>query len=76
MDERMSRAEHLAWAKARALEYIDAGNIAHALSSMASDIGKHPETERHPGIQLGLELLISGGLRSQQDARRFIEGFN
>jgi hypothetical protein len=31
------RAEHLAWAKQRALEYLDAGDIANAVTSMDND---------------------------------------
>lgn len=34
----MDRAEHLAWAKARALEYVARGELANAIASMASDL--------------------------------------
>ena len=40
----MTRSEHLAWCKTRALEYCKVGNIDDALASMLSDLGKHPET--------------------------------
>ena len=40
-----SRAEHLAWCKRRALEYLDAGDGDQAITSMMSDLNKHPETE-------------------------------
>lgn len=71
-----SRAEHLAWCKQRALEYCDAGDTSQAFASMASDLGKHPETERHIGIELGFMQLLVGGLSSPTEMRRFIEGFN
>ena len=72
----MSRAEHLAWAKQRALQYCDIGDTASAYASMASDLHKHSETEKHPGIDLGAMLLFSGHLSSVPEMRKFIEGFN
>jgi hypothetical protein len=45
MDERMTRQEHLAWAKKRALECCDRGELQHALDSLISDLVKHPETK-------------------------------
>ena len=36
--------EHLAWCKKRALEYLDAGELANAFTSMLSDMDKHPDT--------------------------------
>ena len=72
----MNREEHLAWCKTRALEYIEAGDLHQAYASMASDLGKHPETEGHAAIQLGMMLLMSGYLSTAQEMRKFIEGFN
>lgn len=73
-----SRAEHLAWCKQRALELLDAGEIQQAFTSMASDLQKHPETQNHIGVDLGLSLMMLSGNRLGTDAemRRFIEGFN
>jgi hypothetical protein len=42
MPEHLTRAEHLQWAKARALEYVEAGDLANACASMLSDLSKHP----------------------------------
>jgi hypothetical protein len=68
-----SRDEHLAWAKARALEYLNAGDAANAFASMASDLKKHPELNYHEAImQVGLLYLIN---RDQVNLRRWIEGF-
>jgi len=72
----MNRNEHLAWCKTRALEYVDQGDIGQAWASMASDLGKHPETVGHIAIPLGMELLMAGQLNTQAEMRRFIEGFN
>lgn len=69
-----TRAEHLAWCKQRALEYVDAGDLQNAYASMASDLGKHPETAGHPGIELGMMQLVTGHLRTASDMRDFIEG--
>jgi hypothetical protein len=72
----MTRAEHLAWCKKRAHEYLDQGDITQAVTSMLSDLGKHPETAVRPGSplnQLGLLACMSG---DQREAARFIDGFN
>lgn len=37
----MDRAQHLAWAKARALEYVERGDLTNAIASLVSDLGKH-----------------------------------
>lgn len=72
----MTRAEHMAWCKTRALEYVDAGDLNEAFASMVSDLGKHDETVGHPGIQLGMGLQLLGNLSNRSDMRRWIEGFN
>jgi hypothetical protein len=72
----MTRSEHLAWCKQRALEYVDQNDLTNAYASMASDLGKHPETERHPAITLGMMMLMGGHLDSPEKMREFINGFN
>lgn len=68
-----TREEHLAWAKQRALEYVDAGDLSYAVASMGSDLDKHPELGCNP------YLLLIGGLhaseRDRASVRRWIEGF-
>jgi len=71
-----TRSEHLEWCKTSALEYCDIGDVRQAYASMASDLGKHPETENHAAIQLGMMLLIGGHLDNPAEMRKFIEGFN
>jgi hypothetical protein len=73
---RTSRADHLAWCKRRALEYIDKGDVQGAFASMASDLNKHPDTEGHIGLQLGMAQLLGGMLNSPAAMRHFIDGFN
>jgi hypothetical protein len=72
----MNRNEHLNWCKQRALEYVAEGDLPNAYASMVSDLGKHPETEDHIGIQLGMMLMMNGQLNTSQEMRKFIEGFN
>jgi hypothetical protein len=75
----MTRDEHLAECKRRALKYLEPGPFfspLEALTSMMCDLEKHPETKGHIGSQLAMRLLMIGDLRTEADARRFIEGFN
>jgi len=71
----MNRAEHLAWAKGRALEYADKGETANAMSSPTSDLNKHPETQGHQGIQLMMMLAMSGDFDRPGRLAEFIRGF-
>lgn len=72
----MTRTEHMEWCKKRALEYVDRGDLTNAFASMSSDLTKHPETEKHAGIELGMGLMMIGDLDTQEKMRKFIEGFN
>lgn len=67
-----TRAEHLAWCKQRALEYLP-DDPQQAFASMASDLNKHDETRGHTAIEMGFALLMSGNLSGMSD---FIKGFN
>jgi hypothetical protein len=71
-----TRAEHLAWCKERALGELAYGGPANAFASIASDLNKHPETAGHPGIQLGMSLMMIGDLTTAEEMRKFIDGFN
>jgi hypothetical protein len=71
-----TRSDHMAWCKARALEYVDMGDTQQAFVSMASDLEKHTETARHPAIQLGMMMLMGEQLSTPARMREFIEGFN
>ena len=72
----LTREEHITWCKERALEYVDAGDVHNAWVSLVSDLNKHPETEGHQGIELGLMMLASGNLSTPSEMQKFIVGFN
>ena len=70
----MEREEHLAWAKARAREYLSRGDAANAIASMTSDLQKHDAWRGNSIIApLMLMATMDGTLGA---ARRFVEGFN
>lgn len=75
----MTREEHLNWCKKRAMEYVDHGELLEAVTSMMSDLTKHPETaDSGAGALAALGLLAA---RQAQDGNRaavvrYIKGFN
>ena len=71
----MDRQQHLEWCKKRAHEYLARGDVQNAVTSMLSDMNKHPETTMNSQAltMLGMLAIQSG---STSDARRFIDGFN
>jgi hypothetical protein len=73
----VDRAEHLQWAKDRALEYADQGDVASAVASLRSDLGKHPDTAASVGVvdELMFPLMLTGGFDRPGELRKFIEGF-
>lgn len=73
----MTRTEHMQWAKDRAMKYVETGDFNEAVTSMLSDLSKHPETEGSAhGIcaQLGMFELMRGPTR--ESVTRYITGFN
>ena len=71
----MNRAEHLAWAKRRALELVDAGDVKQAAASMIVDLKDHPELVKSITLddtRRALEVALSGNAAA---ARRWIEAF-
>ena len=75
----MTRQEHLQWCKDRAMEYVKEGDLLQAVTSMMSDLNKHPETADKTGSILGM-LGIMACQQAQDGDRegvvRYIEGFN
>jgi hypothetical protein len=69
----LTRAEHMAWAKERALKYADRGETGLAMSALIQDLGMHPETEGSVSvvIELMMPLAMMGGASSASLARRF-----
>ena len=68
------RDEHLAWAKQRALNLLDAGDMEQAFTSMASDLDKHPDLVKigDKMFPLGMRYVMN---RDVPRLRRWIEGF-
>jgi len=67
----MNRAEHLAWAKERALAYLP--DWQNATASFVSDLNKHDETAGHATQQL-LAMHAASGLLNERNCRELIEG--
>jgi hypothetical protein len=72
----MTREQHVAWCKQRALECVDQGDTATALASVMSDLTKHEGTADHAAIELGMMLAMSGHLSTEREMRDWIEGIN
>jgi hypothetical protein len=75
-EPQMSRANHLAWAKQRALWELEpgGGGVATAISSIVQDFATHPDLADHPARTMMTLLALSGNLSTTQQAREFIEG--
>lgn len=71
-----TREEHMEFCKKRALEYVSNNDLFGAFASMMSDLQKHKDTEAHIGIHLGMMLKLDGKLSTQEEMRKFINGFN
>lgn len=77
----MTRAEHLKWCKERAMQEFDyyiktegmEAAVRNASASMLSDLGKHPETA---DSQKTAGMLLLMPMRSRDEVKRMIEGFN
>ncbi len=67
-----ARDEHLAWAKSRALEFIDLGDASSAAASIISDLGKHSAWKaqiRQMAVE-AMRLVVKG---DRPGLRRWIE---
>lgn len=64
---------HLDWAKKRALAYLPQEPV-EAMTSMMSDLTKHPELKDHVGLQIA--PMFYGASKDERAVRRWIEGFN
>lgn len=73
----MTRAEHLQWAKTRALAYVTHGDLPNAFTSMLSDLRKHPQTFPEAAeMQLWCGLYANRHLDTPERMREWINGFN
>ena len=71
-----TRAEHLQWCKDRANEYLDKGDINNGVTSMLSDLGKHPETQLKGGDPLSMLGMMAIMQVDLNQAKKFVNGFN
>ena len=74
----MSRAEHLRWAKDRALEYLECSDPENGFASFVSDLLKHEELKDHDGLH-PLMIAAQTGFPMTLEidgVRRWIDGFN
>ena len=71
-----TREEHIEWCKQRAREYLAQGELLNAVTSMMSDLEKHPETK---SLGAMAALGVFAAMRAQESdedfVRRYIEGF-
>lgn len=72
----MTRDEHLAWCKKRALKYLDRGDVPNAIASMMSDMQKHDETKFDSDSILSAMGMMAAMSGDPNEARRYIVGFN
>lgn len=71
-----TRADHITWVKEHALVELNGTSAgrATALSSVASDLGTHPDTRGHDAVLLGTMLAMAGHLDTDRQMREWIEG--
>lgn len=74
----MTRAEHLRWAKERALAELEpgGGGVVDAMSSIHMDFRNHSDLKEHSGLELMAMLTFAGHLNTERDVREFIEGLS
>jgi hypothetical protein len=78
----MNREEYLAWAKRRAIEYLEIGELPNAVASMVSDLQQAPK-ELDFGSNntiatlgaVGVAILLQSG-NASAEIRRWVEGFH
>jgi hypothetical protein len=69
----ISRGEFLQRAKERALAHLPHDPL-EAMTSMMSDLGKHPELKNH--VWLRIAPMFFGASHDEAAVRRWIEGFH
>ena len=73
----MDRAEHLAWAKERAIDVLrQTEQPIQAWASFSSDMMKHDELATHIALELGMMHLAMGELSTLNEMEHFLDGFN
>lgn len=67
----MTRDEHVAWCRRRALEYVSKGDVALGMASLVSDLNKHRDTR--PSMALVNSAMTCGYARDAAMALRFLK---
>jgi hypothetical protein len=73
-----TRDEHLQFCKDRAMEYVKVGKLVEAVTSMMSDLSKHPEfaSTGQALTGLGLYAAMQAQMGDRSAVVRYIQGFN
>jgi hypothetical protein len=74
-----TRAEHLQFCKDRAMEYVNKGDLLEGVTSMMSDLAKHPETAKSTDgalAMLGMLACQQAQRGDREGVVRYITGFN
>lgn len=71
-----TREEYLSWAKARALEYANGGELQDAVMSMSTDLAKHPEFDRGMVNAEAVAAMRNEVPKGADAVRRWIVGWN
>jgi hypothetical protein len=73
----LSTADYIAWARARALAYVDRGETVQALSSLISDLGGRADTAEMAAVAslFGAALAATGHLDTAEQMREWIDSF-
>lgn len=74
--EMMNRAEHLQWAKNRAIEYVDLGDFPSAIASMHSDLNKHPDLNYDKKLIAALYGILIAEPLTKKRVTKWINDFN
>jgi len=79
MEIDMTWDEHLEWCKKRAYEYVERGELLNAVTSMSSDVTKHPDGPKEGSPTVAL-LMLAGALSAQhgdvREVRHWIDGWH
>lgn len=68
----VSREWYVDWCKQRALEFVSQGNLSEAITSIFSDLQKHPATANREFVESGMRMLMDGQLSTPEKMREFI----
>lgn len=72
-----NRETHLEFSKQRALDILEKQkDPTEAWTSFLSDMQNNEETRDHMALELGMMLMVGGGLSTVPAMKKFIEDFN